>query len=38
MTSAISMPSTSSIATEMTVMITVVRRSDHQVVELSTSA
>ena len=38
MTSAISMPSTSSIETEITVMITVVRTSDHQVLELSTSA
>ena len=36
-TSAISMPSTSSIATETTVMRRVVPTSDHHVVEVSTS-
>ena len=36
-TSAIAMPSTSSIDTEMTVMISVVHTSDHQVVDESTS-
>jgi hypothetical protein len=37
MTSAIAMPSTSSIDTETTVMITVLRTSPHQVLEVSTS-
>ncbi len=37
MTRAISMPSTSSMATDTTVMNTVVATSDHHVVELSTS-
>ena len=36
-TSAIAMPSTSSIATETTVMISVVKTSVHQVLEVSTS-
>ena len=37
MTSAISMPSTSSMATDTTVMISVVATSDHHVLDVSTS-